>query len=288
MSQLLDMLEDLNDETRKTILKAPFGWPGGKYRSLKHLLKILPYADRYIEPFGGSGIVLLNRQPSQFEVLNDRYAGVIDFYRCLRNRELYMALTARLEAVQYAREEFVIAKETWHTTTDPVERAALWYTMISLSFADLCRCFGRMIHGRSIHAFAAKLKDFPEIHHRLRNVLIENLDWEECLTTFDKSNTVIYIDPPYLDASAGTYKVPFTIEDHRRLLDRVFASKSYIAVSGYANNLYDSRPWDERHTWNVATSINSVGDVKGNKKDHIANVQTRVHTEEVLWVKHGE
>jgi DNA adenine methylase len=96
-----------------------------KKRSLDKLLPLLPYSKVYIEPFGGSGTVLLARRPCKIEVFNDRNSGVIDFYRCIKDADLLERLVDRLDLVRCSREEWLEAKGTWTVSKDPVERAAL-------------------------------------------------------------------------------------------------------------------------------------------------------------------
>ena len=53
------------------ILTSFFPYLGGKFYMLKHILKIIPAHRVYVEPFGGSGKVLLNKKRSEIEVWND-------------------------------------------------------------------------------------------------------------------------------------------------------------------------------------------------------------------------
>lgn len=36
-----------------------------------------------------------------------------------------------------------------------------------------------------------------EIHRRLEEVIIEKLPWQRCLESYDKNETVFFLDPPY-------------------------------------------------------------------------------------------
>ena len=111
---LFDNLDDTTGEShvQHEIVKAPFGWPGGKSKSLKQILPHLQYRKAYVEPFGGSFAVGLARVPSTVEVYNDRYGGICDFYRVLRDPTLLPLLCNRLDLTVYSREEFVWSKTT--------------------------------------------------------------------------------------------------------------------------------------------------------------------------------
>ena len=61
---------------------------GNKTSILSILYSLFPLNyERYIEPFGGSGAVLLGKPaPDRFEVLNDYNRNLVNLYRCMRDR----------------------------------------------------------------------------------------------------------------------------------------------------------------------------------------------------------
>lgn len=293
MTDLMNLFNDLDrqtqDSTKKDsrVLRSPFGYPGGKTKSVPNIIKHLPYKSVYVEPFGGSAAVLLARQPVDLEVYNDRYGGVVAFYRCLRHPEKYKALIDYLELTVHSREDFVDAKQTWCDETDDVVRAAKWYYMVNYSFSSLGRNFGRATSPRGLIAgkVTNKLKYFPAIHNRLRRVQIENQEWSECIHDYDSREAVFYIDPPYIDAYTGTFEHEFSHEDHRKLLDTIFSLRGFVAVSGYTNPLYENQRWDARHSWETFISIESCSFTEGNNKKCLEGISKRATTEEVLWIK---
>lgn len=286
LGDLFEELECSSDNTkdRYEIQRAPFAWPGGKSRSIKHLLDILPYRDVWVEVCGGSGVVTLNRKPSKLEVFNDRDAGVTAFYRCIRNKDKSNQLADWLEATIHSREDWVWCKETWENCQDDVERAGRWLYLITYSFGSIGRNFGRAINppGNFAGKLREKCKYLSAIHHRFKNIQVENLDAIRCLKDYDSPKTVFYIDPDY-NTDRGLYKNKMDAPYHRRLLDQVFSCSGYVAVSGYTNPLFESNDWDARYCWESFASIQSVAGV-GNCKEHIVN-QKRASAEEVLWVK---
>lgn len=288
---LLNAFSDLErqseTENRDKVLRAPFAYPGGKSRSVRAILPELPYTDVYIEPFGGSGAVLLARHSSKLEVFNDRYSGVVAFYRCLANHKKTDALIERLDLTVHAREEFVYAKANWQKVEDDVERAALWYYMVTYSFASLGRNFGRSITSRSpmSQKLANRLKLLPLIHERFRNVQVENLDWFDCMKDYDQPTAVFYCDPPYVDAHRGTFKHEMSVDDHRHFLDFVFNCQAFVAVSGYANPLYDNQAWDNRLEWDSFVSIRPAAFTESNYKKQFEHLSKRESVKEVLWIK---
>ena len=286
--KLFDEMDDSDGKPKDTIIKAPFGYPGGKSRSIQQILPHLPYTNKYISVFGGSGCDILARRPCKLEVFNDRYGGVTDFYRCLRDPKLFERLCQWLELTVHSREHFVECKATWSKVDDPVERAGRWYCMTVYSFGSLGRNWGRALSVRGImgNKIRKKLPLFDAIHQRFRNVQIDNQDWSDCLKDYDSPDAVFYCDPPYVDASAGIYKHEMSKDDHRRFIDMIPTLEGFVAVSGYANPLYDHQDfWTNSFSWESYVSIEAMSFTEGNRKEHLEGQTKRQHATEVLWIK---
>lgn len=259
MSDLFSQLQAMDDTPveRETYIRAPFPYVGCKTRSIATLLQHLPSSSTWIDGFGGSGAVTLARRKSTFEVFNDRHAGITSFYRCLRDRTTKDRLLERLDLTLHSREDFIWCVETWeHNELDDVERAARWYYLVSYSFAGVGRNFGRAKDGTKA-SIAGKLRDrldrFEEIHERFKYIQVENLDWRLILRDYDSEDAVIYLDPPYYEKNV--YKHNMTKDDHVELCRRIFDCKGFVALSGYANPLYDNFPWSRIEKWEAHVSV---------------------------------
>jgi len=282
---MFDALDRASGSRGAGIIRAPFGYPGGKSRSVLEILPHLPYRGKYIEPFGGSAAVLLAREPNGLEVYNDAYGGVVSFYRCIRDKKMMELLVERLELSLHAQEDFLISKN-WNVE-DPIERAARWYHSVQSSFGSIGRNWGRSMNSTSIMAgkIQSRIKYFPMIHERFKRVQVENSDWEEIFDRYDSPTSVFYCDPPYLDVHRGTYKHEMTVKRHEEFLVKVFKTTGFVAVSGYSTPMYEAHPWDERYEWSSFVSIQSTNNTEGNSKEHLAGTK-RVSAQEVLWIKH--
>lgn len=282
---MLALLEE-HEEPEK-ILRAPLVYPGGKNKLAVEIIQHLPYRGRYIEPFGGSAAVLLARKPSRLEVYNDRYGGIVAFYRCIRDERLLPKLKDRLDKTVHSREEWHWCKETWEEDTlSDVERAARWYYMTMYSFSRLSRHFGR---STSSNARLPSIRDFvPEfndIHKRLKNVQIENLDWYDCIRQYDAEDAVFYLDPPYLGKDSGIYTNRMTEDDHRNLISIIDNMDGFVALSGYENEIYDSIYWDDRIEWEVTSTMKSYAYTESNCKEHLKGLEKRETKKEILWIR---
>lgn len=288
---LLAMLNALSshEEVRENYVRAPFGYPGAKSRSLDKILPHLPYRAGYGEAFGGSGAVLLARNCSPLEVFNDRYSGVTCFYRVIRDRVKMNALLDRMQIVLHSREEFIWSKNTWRDCEDEVERAARWYYMTLMSFGQQGRHFGRCVRGKA--QLGPKLKNnlqlFHAVHCRLVPVQIENLDWRQCFKDYDHEDFVWYVDPPYYQYAKGMYECEMQKEEHVELLERIFHLRGFVALSGYENELYDHPrfKWDSRYSWTVMVSTLGQGFTETNNLAGKEDLLKRGTAKEILYVK---
>lgn len=288
--KLFNLLTDLSTheepDSREAILHPPFAYPGSKSRSIDKIVPILPYLGVYVEPFGGSAAIMLARRHSKLEVYNDRYGGVVAFYRCIRDASLMHQLCERLDLTIHAREEFIWSRDSWENADDLVERAARWYYMTMYSFGRLGRNFGRSTSAKAkLASLQDKLTLFPRIHERFKHVQVENQDWLQCVRDYDSHDTVFYLDPPYIDADPGVYKNKLTQDEHRKFIDTVFQTKGYCAVSGYSNPVYDSQPWDHVYQWDAFVSIKSAAYTESNNKGHLEGQEERGTATECLWIK---
>lgn len=75
---------DFADNTKQAILKAPFPWFGGKSRVSEAVWKRFGNVGNYIEPFFGSGAVLLQRpHRPRMETVNDKDCFLANFWRAV-------------------------------------------------------------------------------------------------------------------------------------------------------------------------------------------------------------
>ena len=269
-----DMLDEAAGK-KQPVIKAPFGWPGGKSKTVKWLVDLIPRSEAFVDVFGGSGVVMLNMPAGKNDVFNDINSGVCSLYRCLRNPIKLQGLIAWIENTVHSYEEWVFCKESWQDVNDDIERAGRWLYMVQYSFAGQGRAYGFARGGNAFSGkLLAKISAFGPVHNRFKHVNVENAPWQKILDRYDAKGTVFYLDPPYPDSdmSACYGKNVMGWDAQREMLERIQTLKGQVVLSGYANKLYDSYEWSERHTkeTNVSTPKTEHGHVKA---------------EEVVWIR---
>ena len=69
--------------------KPPFPWIGSKEKIAPYILQLFPpKLMQYVEPFGGSGAVLLALppDPNRLDIYNDLDADLVNFFSCVKER----------------------------------------------------------------------------------------------------------------------------------------------------------------------------------------------------------
>lgn len=220
-----------------------FSYPGSKYSHLDWLLPLLPPTNVFVDVFGGSAAVLLNRAPSRYEIYNDINGHVVNFFRVLRDPAKTEALISQLRNTPYSREEFA---EAHSECEDDVERARRFYIRARQSFSGK---MGDRTWDISIgptapkaHTWKRAVDGLGVVAERLREIHIEHARWRKVLETYDGPQTLFYIDPPYGDVSGNVTEAfggVFGIAEHMDLSDAVKRLEGKVAVSGYAG-MYDA------------------------------------------------
>lgn len=184
-------------------------WIGGKKLLRKKILEQFPENyGRYIEVFGGAAWVLFGKEEKGMEVYNDINSNLINLYRCVKHHP--EALQKELNGVLMSRELFFDAIQEVKGLTD-IQRAARFFISIKESYGTTLDSFG--VRPKDMR----KAVDFLQIaSERLNKVVIEHLDFEHLIKTYDREDALFYLDPPYY-STEKYYPDRFMTEDHIRL-----------------------------------------------------------------------
>lgn len=235
-----------------------FNWFGGKASMLN---KLLPLVDgtthhTYVEPFGGSAAVLLNKKTSPVEVYNDAYGDVCNFFRVLRTHG--DELVRLIELTPYSREEFALSCD--RGGCDELESARRFFVtarqvMMGLATTAtpgrFCAAAKQSRRGMPlvVSRWLSAIDGLPAVAARLREVIIENLDALDIIRKYDYDRALFYLDPAYPMAtrSGGKgYAHEMTDGRHSELLDLIKSVKGKVLLSSYPSEMYSEalRGWN--------------------------------------------
>lgn len=211
-------------------MKSFIGWIGGKSHLKNHIIPIIPDdCDRYIEVCGGAGWVLFGKEKKkeQMEVFNDIDGDLINLYKQIKNN--CSALQNEIDWLQ-SRELFKSYRYDIEKGVElsDIQRAARYLYLIKCSFGN----------NRNSFATATKricniVDELPMYKERLKDVIIENRDFENLIKTYDRPSAVFYIDPPYVESERYYNKkyVSFNKDDHLRLNSVLKGIKGHFILS---------------------------------------------------------
>jgi DNA adenine methylase len=239
-------------------LNPPLSWHGGKSRFASKIIALFPEHHTYCEVFGGSGAVLLAKQPSKVEIFNDVDDSLVNLFRVIRDPNLCDRLQKACQGTLYARSEFKLAQEP---TVDPVERARRFLVRQRMSRSGLGERFSYSVEDSRrnmasvVRRWQAGIERLSGLHQRLRRVQIERADWRVILARYDNAETLFYCDPPYQHdtRNGGGYSFEMTRGDHSDLVERLLQLKGMVILSGYDHPSYqllESCGW-RRRPYNV-------------------------------------
>jgi DNA adenine methylase len=185
-------------------IKPAVSWPGGKSRYVDRILPLIPEHTCYVEPFAGGLAVLLAKPRSDMEVINDLNGDLITFYRCVRFHS--DVLLTELEFVLNSRQEFRDFCDQPGLTD--IQRAARWFFRNKVCFGGArMDSFGTAAlgGGASHGSRGSRMEAIRALNLRLDRTCIEHLDWQRCITLYDRPSTFFFVDPPYTECDAGMY-----------------------------------------------------------------------------------
>lgn len=243
-----DLFETL-DKPRRPVLR----YHGGKWRIASWIISHFPEHRIYVEPFCGAASVLMKKQRSFAEVINDLDDDVVNVFRILRDPDAARRLSELLELTPWARSEFFNAYEP---SADAIEQARRTIVRSFMGFGSTGKLRnGTGFRGKAERENSTGTKDWQNYPlavrsfvGRMKGVVIENRPAIDLIKNQDGVDTLFYLDPPYPhstrsairgDADFGRcYAVEMHDSDHRRLGELLRLVKGMVVISGYHCELY--------------------------------------------------
>lgn len=261
-----------------------FQYPGGKSKEVKRILSIMPDHECYVEGFGGSGALLLNKPKSEINVYNDLDSELVNFFTVFREEP--EKLIQLLEKIPYSFEYYEQAVDLFYdegfdceplvggeifdneVTDDHVNRAAIFFYLRYTQWGS--KYHGRSGFGRSkqlnqAETFANATERLWEFVGFWDDVTIENVSYEKLIEYYDGENTVFYFDPPYMGTEGHYRESEF---DHQKFCENV------KEIEGYWITSYDDIPEplkEYNYTQEKSTNFIDSG-YKGEGKDTVESL----------------
>ncbi|MCW4581231.1 DNA adenine methylase [Gluconacetobacter entanii] len=214
--------------------------------------------DTYVEPFIGMGGVFLRRPfRAKGEVINDVSRDISNLFRILQRH--YVPLMDMLRFQLTSRADFQRLLETNAESLTDLERAARFLYLQRTRFGGKPteRIFGVAV-GQSARFDVSRLGPMlDEVHQRLSGVVIECLPYARLISTYDRPQTLFYLDPPYWGCENDYGKCLFSPDDFGRIADLLGSLKGRFIMS--INDVPEIREIFGRFRIEKVTTTYSVG-----------------------------
>ncbi len=262
---------------KKTDLKTPITYYGGKQNMLNHILPLLPEHEVYIEPFFGGGAVFFAKPQSKVEIVNDINHRLVSFYKVLKYdfEELKSLVDETFHSRAQHKESDIIYKDGLETISDPLLVAWAVWVQTNMSFsATIGGGFGYDRKGKCSLKLFNKRDNFTEKYQmRMKNVTIECYDVLKVIKAYDSPDAFFYLDPPYVSANQGHY-AGYTEIDFRNLLDACANMQGKFLLSSYPEDIL--MEYRQKHNWKSEDIVKTLA-VDGRRKEN------KTKTECLTW-----
>jgi len=226
-----------------------FPYVGGKTLLSGWITGVLPSHETYVEPFGGSAAVLLNKPRSTTEVYNDLDGDIVHFFEVARDRpDELVDWINRTPYSEQLHNEYADQFYSGERVDDPIERAGrflyLRYSQFGGKYAQKSGFKRDTARTRTTESqtWAAVDERIDQICQRLQGVSIQNASFESVIDRYDSRDTVFYCDPPYLNKE-DTYRVDGFDHDELATALQGIDGKAIVSYTARPQGLYDG--WTE-------------------------------------------
>lgn len=210
-------------------MKPIIPWIGGKRRLAKYILPLFPAHTCYVEVFCGGGALFFMRQPAEVEVINDINGELVNLYRVVQHH--LEEFCRQFKWALLSRQMFRWLQDTDPATLTDIQRAARFYYLQKMSFG--AKVAGQTFGTATTTAPKINLlrleEELSTAHQRLAGVLIEHLDWSDCISRYDRPHTLFYCDPPYWGTEG--YGVGFGLEQYTRMAEVAKSMQGRVIIS---------------------------------------------------------
>lgn len=233
------------------VFASPLKWHGGKSYLASRIVAMMPPHIHYVEPFAGGLSVLLAKDPEGVsEVVNDMNGDLTNFWKCLADGIAFGIMRRTLEATPFGEKVWDDPLEWFRRSPGaPVDEAIAFFVRCRQSLAGRMDTFAPLSRNRTrrgmneqVSAWLTTVEGLPEVHARLKRVVVLNRDALDVIRQQDGPKTLYYCDPPYLHetrATTGEYAHEMTHVQHAALLELLSTIEGKFLLSGYRSPLYD-------------------------------------------------
>ena len=142
----------------------------------------------------------------------------------------YKEFVAYSKFAHISRDYYKIIRAKQKFETNKIKRAFNYLYLMQFSHNGKGTSFAQYGSSSGI-SIRTLIERAGEVNERLKDVLIENKDWEKIIKQFDGPKTLFYLDPPYWGTCVGGYGKGCGIINFNRFKEVVQSIKGFVVVS---------------------------------------------------------
>jgi DNA adenine methylase len=216
-------------------------WFGGKCKYAELIISKMPAHKKYVEVFGGAAHVIVQKPRVNHEVYNDIDGNLVNFI--MTARDYPQKFQEACEGLPYSRELY----ERWKKEkmpNNPFEKAVRFFYLnrcgIAKGNAEEIPSTGWRHSTKSSQnpamGYISACQLIDKFSERMKGVMIENADFRTIITKYDDTDTLFYVDPPYVGREKY-YAGEFSRKDHIELAELLRKVKARVVLSYYEDPL---------------------------------------------------
>jgi DNA adenine methylase len=222
------------------MFRPPFKTQGGKYYLASWILGHFPENYEkliYIELYSGAASVLLNKSPSETEVICDTNLGIIQIFRALRDEP--NDFIGRLRRTKYSEGTFERAISRVENPKDYLDYAVGEYILRRMSWGGMKQTYAKPKPNQDLSkTWKGIIQELPRIADRVAHIHIFHRPAFDVIKSFDDDEFLCYCDPPILDDDVAANEHSMPAEDHVKLADMLRGFRGKVLISGRCSKLY--------------------------------------------------
>lgn len=284
----------------KTVLRAPIRWAGSKKILLNEMLAVFDNSkDVYVEPFLGSGVVLintLNNNVFKRYYVNDINENIIAFYQLLKESPDELIKGIRKICAQYNHKEsmdekcdfYKLKRDSYNRNRlKPLSKTITFWFLMAAGFNGVYRVNSE----RKFNVPCGKREKIicderylKKVSQLIQNVVFLCMDYQEFLDYVRKieqeANCFLYCDPPYIPATDS-------MENQILYTQQCFAHKCFVeymvginameessfmismAESDKATIIYNNEVWKKMNLSEIVRKVNPKKKIKSKEIAYI-------------------
>lgn len=185
----------------------------------------------YLEPFLGSGSVLLAKDPSKEEIANDLDSGIMNTWRAVRDE--YKLFTSKIKRIDH--KESIFAKYQKKIEMDYLNDAVRDFVIRHMSKSGLKKTYLPKEKNLTCgDCWCDILESVPAVSERIKDVFFLNKDALSVIKAFSHKDSFVYCDPP----SFQDKNSEMNTDKHIELSDILKEFRGKVIISAHNSSLY--------------------------------------------------